>query len=422
MSRLTTFLEKSHPVVFVIYTILAAFATYSAMYAFRKPFASATFDDIVFWGIDYKILIIISQAFGYMLSKFIGIKFVSEMKKDKRAIAIIGTISVAWLALLLFAIVPMPYNIPLMFINGLFLGMVWGFVFSFLEGRKFTEILGAGLSISFIFSSGFVKTVGSWVMQQGVNPVWMPFVTGGIFFLPMLFFVSMLNQIPEPNEEDIALRTERKPMTYEQRLNLFKTYATGFVVLILSYILLTAMRDFRDNFAAEIWRTLGYGDTPEIFTYTEIPISLGILIIMGLLFIFKNNFKALMVSHFLILSGFLLLGISTLLFQEEMISSVLWFTLTGGGLYMAYVPFNSIFFERLIATFKSTANVGFLIYLADSFGYLGSMGILFFKNFANPNLSWLSFFSQSSIIISITGVILIIISIIYFQIKYKNSK
>ncbi len=421
MKSIKTFLEKSHPVVFVIYTILAAFATYSAMYAFRKPFASATFDDIVFWGIDYKILIIISQAFGYMLSKFIGIKFVSELKKDKRAIAIIGTIFIAWVALLLFALVPKPYNIPFMFVNGLFLGMVWGFVFSYLEGRRFTEILGAGLSISFIFSSGFVKTVGGWFLQHGVSPEWMPFVTGGVFILPLVFFVSMLNQIPEPNDEDIALRTERKPMTYEQRLNLFKTYATGFVVLILSYILLTAMRDFRDNFAAEIWISLGYGDTPEIFTYTEIPISLGILIIMGLLFLFKNNFKALMVSHFLILSGFLMLGLSTLLFQEEMISSVLWFTLTGGGLYMAYVPFNSIFFERLIAAFRSTANVGFLIYLADSFGYLGSMGILIYKNFANPNLSWLNFFTQSSIMISFSGIILIMISMLYFYSKYRKN-
>jgi MFS family permease len=421
MNKIKSYLDKSPSIVFVAYTILAAFATYSCMYAFRKPFASATFDDIVFWGIDYKILIIISQAFGYMLSKFIGIKFVSEMKKDKRAIAIIGTIFIAWIALLLFAVVPKPYNIPFMFVNGLFLGMVWGFVFSYLEGRRFTEILGAGLSISFIFSSGFVKTVGGWFLQQGVSPVWMPFVTGGVFIVPLVFFVSMLNQIPEPNEEDVELRTERKPMTYMQRVELFKKYALGFVVLIFSYILLTAMRDFRDNFAAEIWNSLGFGDTPEIFTYTEIPISLGILIIMGLLFIFKNNFKALMVSHILILSGFVLLGLSTLLFINNIISPVLWFTLTGGGLYMAYVPFNSIFFERLIAAFRSTANVGFLIYLADSFGYLGSMGILIYKNFANPNLSWLSFYTQSSILISTVGIVLILISIIYFYLRYKRK-
>jgi hypothetical protein len=110
MSKIRNYLEKAPPAIFVFYAIFMAFATYSCMYAFRKPFASATFEDLEFFGIDYKILLILTQAFGYMLSKFIGIKFVSEMKKDKRAIAIVGTIAVAWIALLLFAIVPKPYN------------------------------------------------------------------------------------------------------------------------------------------------------------------------------------------------------------------------------------------------------------------------------------------------------------------------
>jgi len=34
-----------------------------------------------------------------------------------------------------------------------------GLIFSYLEGRQTTEALGAGLSVSFIFSAGFSKTV-----------------------------------------------------------------------------------------------------------------------------------------------------------------------------------------------------------------------------------------------------------------------
>ncbi|MFX5578854.1 DUF5690 family protein, partial [Acinetobacter baumannii] len=65
----------------------------------------------------------------------------------------------AWLALLLFAITPSPYNIFFMFVNGLPLGMVWCLVCAYLEGRTFTDIMGAVLATSFIFASGFAKTV-----------------------------------------------------------------------------------------------------------------------------------------------------------------------------------------------------------------------------------------------------------------------
>ncbi|MFY0253367.1 DUF5690 family protein [Chitinophaga sp. 30R24] len=49
--------------------------------------------------------------------------------------------------------------IQISFVNGPPLRMIWGLVFSYLEGRRSTELMGAVLSISFIFSSGFVKSV-----------------------------------------------------------------------------------------------------------------------------------------------------------------------------------------------------------------------------------------------------------------------
>ncbi|MBK5280240.1 MAG: hypothetical protein JJE09_15380, partial [Bacteroidia bacterium] len=97
-----------------------------------------------------------------------------------------------------------------------------------------------------------------------------------------------------------------------------------------------------------------------------------------------------------------------------------WMILVGMGLYFGYIQFNSIFFDRLIATFKYVSTVGFLIYLADSFGYLGSVGVLLFKEFGNTQLSWLEFFMTSGYIMSIAGSFLITASLIYFIAKYKN--
>ncbi|HMN89437.1 MAG TPA: DUF5690 family protein, partial [Saprospiraceae bacterium] len=153
-------LSRSSKPVFITYAIIAAFGTYFCMYAYRKPFTVATYEGMSFVEVDYKIWLIIVQVVGYMLSKFIGIKIISEMGRRGRLIWLLGLIGIAEGALLLFALIPPPYNIICLFFNGLPLGMIWGIVFSYLEGRTFSEVLGAGLSASFIISSGAVKSVG----------------------------------------------------------------------------------------------------------------------------------------------------------------------------------------------------------------------------------------------------------------------
>jgi hypothetical protein len=39
--------------------------------------------------------------------------------------------------------------------------MLWGVIFSYVEGRKSTDFICAALAVSFIFSSGWVKSVGA---------------------------------------------------------------------------------------------------------------------------------------------------------------------------------------------------------------------------------------------------------------------
>jgi hypothetical protein len=185
-------------------------------------------------------------------------------------------------------------------------------------------------------------------------------------------------------------------------------------------MLLTAFRDFRDNFSAEIWKSLGYGDKPSIFTQTEVPVTIIVLIVIGSLMIIKNNYKAMIVNHIIVLVGMVTVGLSTLAFEHEIISAPIWMVLVGMGLYFGYIQFNSIFFDRLIATFKYVSTVGFLIYLADSFGYLCSVGVLLYKEFGNSNLSWLNFFMQTGYVLSFAGSILILLSLIYFNSKHKK--
>lgn len=102
---------------FNLLCMMAALLTYMSMYAFRKPLSAATFEGITYWGLDYKIIAIISQVVGYTCSKFLGITIVSSMKPQNRIRCILGFIAFAWVALLMFALVPHPYNVVFLVLN-----------------------------------------------------------------------------------------------------------------------------------------------------------------------------------------------------------------------------------------------------------------------------------------------------------------
>lgn len=415
LDSLKTRLSKTPRWFYSLIAMLAAFTTYACMYAFRRAFTAAGFEDLEFFGLELKTALIIAQVLGYTLSKFAGIKIISEMLPNKRPLYILGFILFAHLMLFFFWIVPTPFKPVFLFLNGLPLGMVWGLVFSYLEGRRNTELLGAGLSVSFIVSSGFVKSAGSWLMiSHGVSEFAMPFATGLLFVVPLFFFVWLLNQTPDPDAEDIRLRVVRGPMSFSERVAFFKRFSLGIILLTLCYMLLTAYRDLRDNYALEILSAIGFTNDASIFTRTEAPIALIVLIVMASLMFIKNNKSALIVNHFIIGFGLVLIGFSTYAFKAEIIDAYWWMVLVGLGSYLGYVPFNCILFDRFIATYRTYANAGFLIYIADSFGYLSSVGILLYKNLGHSTISWFDFFISFSTITSVVGIAITVVSLIYF--------
>ena len=407
-------------VVNAIFLALVAFLTYASVYAYRKPFTVATFDGAKFSGISYQTLLIISQVMGYMLSKFYGIRFVSELKKIGRWKTAVIIIGIAWIALFFFAVTPAPYGVVFLFINGFVLGLMWGIVFSYVEGRRATDFIGSVLAISFIFAGGFTRSVAKWLtVEWGVNEYWMPFMTGLVFVLPLLAFILLLEKIPGPDQQDELQRTAREPMNKQERKRFMQMFGPGLIIVTVSYLILSVMRDLRDNYMANFWTELGFANDYSIFTRTETKTSLIILFIVGLVVLIRKNMTALRVSHFIIAAGFLMAFISSWLFVSNKISGALWMQLTGLGLYLGYIPFNCIFFERMIAAFRIKGNAGFLIYFADAFGYLGSVIIMLTKEFFEIRLNWTQFYSHGVIVASLLGLAGIVVSFNYFNIKYK---
>ena len=407
---------------FSLYCIIAAFGTYFCMYAFRKPFTAATYEDSEWFGIGLKTLLIASQVAGYTLSKFFGIKFVSEIKKRQRGLAIVFLVLFAELALLLFAVTPAPWNCIWLFFNGLPLGMVFGLVLGFLEGRRVSEVLAAGLCASFIVSSGVVKTVGRALLQnEYVTEPWMPFFTGLLFILPLLLFVGMLSRIPEPNERDVFSRSARDPMNKAERSNFFRGNAVGLSSLILIYMLITVVRSLRDDFAVEIWYDLGVQDKPTLFATSEFWVMLGVIIVNGCFSLIRSNEAAFLGSISTILIGGLIVLTAIFGHYAELFAPMTFIVLLGVGMYLPYVAFHTTMFERMIAVCKESGNVGYLMYLADAVGYLGYVAVLIFRNLDTGQAGYLSLLLTSSTLVAIFTSGMTVWLLFHFHARTKKS-
>jgi hypothetical protein len=411
--RVTRWLAGASPALFATYAVVMAFTTYFCMYGYRKPFAAGAFPGEV-WVLDLKTALVIGQLCGYALSKFLGIKFNSEMPPRRRAVALIVLILWAEAALVLFALVPPGAQVGAIFLNGLPLGAVWGVVFSFLEGRRTSEILGAGLSCSYVVASGVVKSMGKSVVAHGVSEAWMPAVTG-LLFLP-LFLVAVygLSLLPPPSAADVAARVQRAPMDATQRRWFLRRYWPGLLMLVLVYLLLTAYRDFRDNYAAEIWTELGEGDRSSVFTLSELPVALAVLFALGLLYMVKDNRLGLALTYLIMAAGSVLIGVATLLFDAGIIGPMPWMIMVGLGLYLGYVPYGCVLFDRTIAALGVVATAVFLIYVSDAVAYGGSVAVNLYKALGQAEMSKLQFFRAMSYATSAVCTMFFVLSAMYF--------
>ncbi len=384
------------------------------MYAFRKPFTAGEFTDAGLWGVDYKPILIASQVAGYTLSKFIGVKVIAEMQPGRRAAAILVLVGAAELALLGFALVPPPYGFPLLFLNGIPLGMVFGLVMSFLEGRRLSEALTAGLCASFIVSSGVVKSVGrALILNLGVSEYWMPFWSGLIFAGPLLLAVYLLSRIPPPSATDVSLRTQRQPMNGKQRWQFFRRHAFGLVGIVGVYVALTILRSVRDDFGVEIWKELGYDDA-TIYAKAETAVMLGVVVVCGATAWLKSNRNGLLTSLGLLLGGFLLVLASVGSHLSGAINPFPFMVLLGIGTYVPYVIVHTTVFERLIATYREHANVGYLMYLADAFGYLGYVGVMLAKPYLSQAPSFLELLINISLWVGVGASLVAVVLLGYY--------
>lgn len=399
-----------------IWSVVAAFGTYFCMYAFRKPFTAAGYEGMNYGGLGFKTILVTSQVFGYMLSKFIGVKVISELNPEHRSRAIIVMILGAQLSLILFALTPAPYNAIMLFFNGLSLGMIFGLVLGFLEGRRNTEALTAGLCASFILADGMTKSVGGYFMKMGVDQISMPALAGFLFLGPMFFFVWMLSKIPAPSAEDQKARNHRSSMNRNDRRQFFRKYAAGLIPLMVCYLLITVMRSIRADFATELWKDLGTTGQPAVFTRSEFYVTICVMLASGLSIFIRNNRIAFFLSLGNSIVGSMLIIIAAVGWNQGFIEDgFMLMVLLGLGLYLPYVSVHTTVFERFLAMTRDKGNIGYLMYLADAFGYLGYVAVMICRNYFGAPDQLLNFFLLTCIVLGAISMLCLAISMIAFR-------
>jgi hypothetical protein len=203
-------------------------------------------------------------------------------------------------------------------------------------------------------------------------------------------------------------------MNVRSRSAFIRRFFPGITLLLVVYFFITAYRDFRDNYGVEIFAELGYGNEPAIFTRTELPVAFAVMATLAALNLIKNNRRGVVGAFVIMAVGTALLGISTLALDAGLISGVHWMILTGLGAFLAYVPYGSVLFDRIIASTRVVGTAVFTIMVADAVGYTGSTGVQIYRDLVYSDATRLDFFRFLSYFMALLGTVLLAISGLYF--------
>ena len=385
--------QKVSNALFIVWAGGAALVSYALVYALRKPFTAATFEGLEFLGMDYKTATSIVQIAGYVLSKLLGIKLVSELQRRHRLPFLIGSVAMAELSLLAFGLLPVPWNIVALFFNGFSLGCMWGVIFSYLEGRRLSGVLASVMGMSIACSSALAKSAGLYLIRDlGVDPFWMPAIIGGVAFVLLVVLAFALNALPDPSAEDRAACAERVPMDGRQRRQIFLRFAPLLTMLFAANLFVTVIRDIKEDFLVNIV------DTSQLSAWAFSGVDAVVTAIILLLFLAVSLIR----SHLNVLCTLLVLVLVSMFalvyvawnYDWLALSPLAWLFVQSLGVYTAFLSFQTLFFERFVACYHIRGNVGFFIVTIDFIGYVGTVGVLVFKELFAGELDWLAFYNS----------------------------
>jgi hypothetical protein len=199
------------------------------------------------------------------------------------------------------------------------------------------------------------------------------------------------------------------------RRDFVNAFWPGLMLLILVYIALTVVRTVRDDFGVEIWRGMGVDETPSVFARSETLVAICVTALNAMAIWITANLTAIRVTLALMGGAFGLVLLSAVGQSYGAISPFIFMVACGVGLYLPYVAFHTTIFERLIAASRRPCNLGFLMYLADSIGYLGYALVIMIRTSLQEPGTILPFFIGSLVVVAMISIAALLGAWLYFQ-------
>lgn len=146
-----------------------------------------------------------------------------------------------------------------------------------------------------------------------------------------------------------------------------------------------------------------------------------VMLVNGLCVLIIDNRRAFFASLAISLGGIVLLAVALAAFAGGWISGFPFMILVGLGLYLPYVAVHTTIFERLIAMTRDRGNIGYLMYLADAFGYLGYVVVMLGKNRLSLEGDFMAFFTRVSWVTVAAAAGMLLAAWCYFAVRRRDD-
>ena len=135
----------------------------------------------------------------------------------------------------------------------------------------------------------------------------------------------------------------------------------------------------------------------------------------------RSNLKALSILLGLIIASMVVMAVVSFGYEQLQLNAIAWLFIQSLCLYLAFLTFQTIFFDRFIACFKIRGNVGFFIAMNDFLGYTGTVIVLAVKEFFSPDINWTAFYNLMAGYVGIICFIAFVCSFIYLHQRYRRE-
>eukprot|EP00951_Prasinocladus_malaysianus_P001080 scaffold7634_cov51-Prasinocladus_malaysianus.AAC.2 len=317
------------------------------------------------------------QLVGYAISKMLAVKIVPESIQHRVSVFLVLILACLELSMLLLAIIPLDYKILATFLAGLPAGLVWGFIVSYLEGRRTSDVMLVSLSISYIVSNSPIDAIGNALIGAGMQPIWVPAAIGALTAPIFLLCVWLLHQLPPPSNEDVAERLERTAMNHSQRLVFTQSWGLGLLAILGAQLMLVTYKEVRATAKLMIMTTpVNYGLDADSMAFLDLLVGLSVLIPISALVFVRSNAAATFASFCWMAAGSATLMVACIILSTYTdMNAKIYYALTGIGCMMGYVPFSSTLFERMLPYTGERGTITFPMALADAISYTAVVGV-----------------------------------------------